>query len=118
MSSQAKTTSKSKYAGHPDYILNPKTGRWVKKSGAIGKTLLSGSISPQPRAQPRAQPHTQTKPQKKPQSAYLYFSKEAIQEYDLKKWSFADIAKDISKRWMELPESQKKKYFDIAKRNQ
>ena len=118
MSSQAKTTSKSKYAGHPDYILNPKTGRWVKKSGAIGKTLLSGSISAQPRVQSRAQPHAQTKPQKKPQSAYVYFSKEAIHEYDLKKWSYADIAKDISKRWMELPESQKKKYFDIAKRNQ
>ena len=52
MNKQSKSISKSKYAGHPDYILNPKTNRWVKRSGSIGQKLLSGSTS---RAQPRAQ---------------------------------------------------------------
>ena len=50
----------SKYAGHPDYILNPKTGRYVKKSGTIGQKLL---ISSQPRVQPRAQPRAQPRDQ-------------------------------------------------------
>ena len=59
----------SKYAGHPDYILNPKTGRWVKKSGAIGKTLISGAQSrAQSRAQPRAQPRAQSSAQPRVQS--------------------------------------------------
>ena len=31
-------------ANDPDYICNPKTGRWVKKTGDIGKALLSTSI--------------------------------------------------------------------------
>ena len=62
----------SKYAGHPDYILNPKTNRWVKKAGSIGQKLLSESVSnaqprdqprDQPRAQPRAQPRFQPRAQ-------------------------------------------------------
>lgn len=31
---------KGKYAGHPDYICNPATGKWVKKSGPTGKSLM------------------------------------------------------------------------------
>lgn len=34
-------TNKSKYANNPNYICNPKSGRWVKKTGVIGKNLLS-----------------------------------------------------------------------------
>lgn len=35
-----KCSSKSKYAQNSNYICNPKSGRWVKKNGAIGKKLL------------------------------------------------------------------------------
>jgi hypothetical protein len=33
-------SSKSKYANDPDYICNPWSGRWVKKSGKIGQHIL------------------------------------------------------------------------------
>lgn len=44
MSTKTKTKTSSKQpknANHPDYILNPQSGIWVKRNGAIGKRLLA-----------------------------------------------------------------------------
>jgi len=35
---------KSVHANDPEYICNPATGKWVKKSGPTGKLILSGKI--------------------------------------------------------------------------
>ena len=59
----------SKYAGNPNFILNPKTGRWVKKTGPIGQKLIGGPTQPraQPSLQSSAQPSLQSSAQPRDQ---------------------------------------------------
>ena len=44
---------KAKKATTSDHICNPKTGRWIKKTGKIAKQLIGTTPRPQPRPQPR-----------------------------------------------------------------
>jgi len=37
---------KSKFSNDPDYICNPTTGKWVKKTGPTGQLILAGKIKP------------------------------------------------------------------------
>lgn len=47
-------------AQDPDYICNPKTGRWVKRSGKVGQSLAATKPAPKPAPKPASKPTVPT----------------------------------------------------------
>lgn len=99
-------------ANDPDYVLNPATGRYCKKSGKLGQQILAGN-APQASSKATAKKSTGSK---RTASAYILWSKDnrARVKAENPGLSFGQVAKQLGAEWKALSEAEKAPYVAQA----
>lgn len=109
--SGAKVAKVDPNASNPLYILNPTTGKYVKREGAVGRRILAAQVKDE-----KADEKADGKKVRKPLSAYMHFTKDARLRIIKRnpECRFGEIGKMLGKEWRELSESDKAVYYKMA----
>jgi len=113
---------KSKFAGHPDYICNPLSGKWVLKTGPTGKKILASkkeTIVPQQPLPRRSTtvPSSQQKTESIQTLSQIYPNVPSLSQFDLTKSQVVKFKNIRDKLSIQLKSGTKKCFgsssFDV-----